>query len=286
MKYFQTVCRYGSITKAAEEMFVSQPTISFCIKELENEFGVRLFHRKHNRLQLTVEGSYFLDKVNYILQSVDALAVQMKNMGNNRNHVKVAVPAMISTFLCPKIFNEYNKLYPDVELEMLETGSLQVRKLVDASSVDLGITILDEMVEDTYNELPLVSTELVFCVSRTHHMADRKQISFKELANEHIILFKADSYQNIFIKKAFSDAGVEPNIQLYSSQLYTIKKFLGYGTAGAFLYRQVAEMDNDLACIPLENPIYQQIALIWTKNGSLYSDSENFIQFAKQLKLD
>uniref|UniRef100_UPI004025AE05 LysR family transcriptional regulator n=1 Tax=Candidatus Fimenecus sp. TaxID=3022888 RepID=UPI004025AE05 len=191
MKYFQTVCRYGSITKAAEEMFVSQPTISFCIKELENEFGVRLFHRRHNRLQLTVEGSYFLDKVNYILQSVDALAVQMKNMGNNRNHVKVAVPAMISTFLCPKIFNEYNKLYPDVELEMLETGSLQVRKLVDASSVDLGITILDEMVEDTYNELPLVSTELVFCVSRTHHMADRKQISFKELANEHIILFKA-----------------------------------------------------------------------------------------------
>lgn len=286
MKYFQTVCRYGSITKAAEEMFVSQPTISFCIKELENEFGVRLFHRRHNRLQLTVEGSYFLDKVNYILQSVDALAVQMKNMGNNRNHVKVAVPAMISTFLCPKIFNEYNKLYPDVELEMLETGSLQVRKLVDASSVDLGITILDEMVEDTYNELPLVSTELVFCVSRTHHMADRKQISFKELANEHIILFKADSYQNIFIKKAFSDAGVEPNIQLYSSQLYTIKKFLGYGTAGAFLYRQVAEMDNDLACIPLEKPIYQQIALIWTKNGSLYSDSENFIQFAKQLKLD
>lgn len=286
MKYFQTVCRYGSITKAAEEMFVSQPTISFCIKELENEFGVRLFHRRHNRLQLTVEGSYFLDKVNYILQSVDALAVQMKNMGNNRNHVKVAVPAMISTFLCPKIFNEYNKLYPDVELEMLETGSLQVRKLVDASSVDLGITILDEMVEDTYNELPLVSTELVFCVSRTHHMADRKQISFKELANEHIILFKADSYQNIFIKKAFSDAGVEPNIQLYSSQLYTIKKFLGYGTAGAFLYRQVAEMDNDLVCIPLENPIYQQITLIWTKNGSLYSDSENFIQFAKQLKLD
>ena len=286
MKYFQTVCRYGSITKAAEELFVSQPTISFCIKELENEFGVRLFHRRHNRLQLTVEGSYFLDKVNYILQSVDALAVQMKNMGNNRNHVKIAVPAMISTFLFPQIFNAYSKSYPDVELEMLETGSLQVRKLVDASSVDLGITIRDDVVDDTYNELPLVSTELVFCVSRKHPLADRKQISFKELSDEHIILFKADSYQNIFIKRAFSEAGVEPNIMLYSSQLYTIKQFLSYGNAGAFLYRQVAEMDSDIVCIPLEQPIIQDIALIWTKNGNLYSDSENFIQFAKQLKLD
>ena len=286
MKYFQTVCRYGSITKAAEELFVSQPTISFCIKELESEFGVRLFHRRHNRLQLTVEGSYFLDKVNDILQSVDALAVQMKNMGNNRNHVKIAVPAMISTFLFPQIFNAYSKNYPEVELEMLETGSLQVRKLVDASSVDLGITIRDDVVDDTYNELPLVSTELVFCVSRKHPLADRKQISFKELSDEHIILFKADSYQNIFIKRAFSEAGVEPNIMLYSSQLYTIKQFLSYGNVGAFLYRQVAEMDKDLVCIPLEQPIIQDIALIWTKNGNLYSDSENFIQFAKQLKLD
>lgn len=284
MRYFQTVCRYGSITKAAEELFVSQPTISFCLKELEDEFGVKLFHRRHNRLQLTVEGQFFLDKVNYILQSVDSLAKQMKDMGNNHNHVKIAVPAMISTFLFPQMFNAYNKLYPNVELEMLETGSLQARKLVDANSVDLGITILDNVVADSYNVMPLVSTELVFCVSKAHPLADRKRISFKELADEHIILFKADSYQNIFIKRAFSEVGVDPKILLYSSQLYTVKEFLSYGNAGAFLYRQVAEMDKDLVCIPIDQPIIQDIVLIWSKSGSLYSDSENFIQFAKQFR--
>lgn len=284
MKYFQTVCRYGSITKAAEELFVSQPTISFCIKELEDEFGVKLFHRRHNRLQLTVEGGYFLDKVNYILQSVDALSSQMKNMGNNRNHVKIAVPAMISTFLFPQIFNAYNEVYPELQLEMLETGSLQARKLVDANSVDLGITILDSAVEDSYNVVPLVKTELVFCVSKTHPLANCQKISFKQLADQQIILFKADSYQNIFIKRAFSEVGVQPNILLYSSQLYTIKEFLSYGNVGAFLYRQVAEMDDDLVCIPLEQAIFQDIVLIWTKSGSLYSDAENFIQFAKHFQ--
>ena len=284
MRYFQTVCQYGSITRAAEELFVSQPTISFCIKELEDEFGSKLFHRRHNRLQLTVEGAYFQDKINYILQSVDALATQMKDMGNNHNHVKIAVPAMISTFLFPQMFNAYKELYPDVELEMLETGSLQTRKLVDANSVDLGITILDNVVTDTYNTLPLVNTELVFCVSKDHPLAGRTKISFKELAGEHIILFKADSYQNIFIKRAFSEVGVTPNILLYSSQLYTIKKFLSYGNAGAFLYRQVAEMDKDIVCIPLDSPIIQDVVLIWAKNTNLYSDSENFIQFAKTFK--
>ncbi len=285
MRYFQTVCQYGSITRAAEELFVSQPTISFCIKELEEEFGVKLFHRRHNRLQLTVEGAYFQDKVNYILQSVDALATQMKDMGSNHNHVKIAVPAMISTFLFPQMFNSYKSLYPDVELEMLETGSLQARKLVDANSVDLGVTILDGAVEDSYNVLPLVSTELVFCVSKNHPLSSCEKVTFKELADEHIILFKADSYQNIFIKRAFSEVGVTPNILLYSSQLYTIKEFLSYGNAGAFLYRQVAEMDDDLVCIPLDTPIMQDVVLFWSKNTNLYSDSENFIQFAKQFKL-
>ena len=282
MKYFQTVCRYGSITKAAEELFVSQPTISFCLKELEDEFGVKLFHRKHNRLQLTVEGQFFLDKVNYILQSVNLLSTQMKDLGKNHNHVKIAVPAMISTFLFPQMFNAYSQLYPEVELEMVETGSLQTRKLVDANSVDLGITILDSVVSDSYNQLPLVSTELVFCVSKTHPLANRDKITFAQLADEHIILFKADSYQNTVIQRAFSEVGIEPKIQLYSSQLYTIKEFLSYGNVGAFLYRQVAEMDEDLVCIPLDKPIIQEIALIWSKSSSLYSDSENFIQFAKQ----
>ena len=286
MKYFQTVCKYGGITKAAEELFVSQPTISFCIKELEEEFGVKLFHRKHNRLQLTVEGSYFLDKVNYILQSVDTLASQMKDMGNNRNHVKLAVPAMISTFLFPQLFNSYNKAFPDVELEMVETSSLQTRKLVDAISVDLGITILDANVTESYNVLPLLSTELVFCVSKSHPLAGRTHISFSELADERIIMFKADSYQNIFINRAFSEVGVEPKVVLNSSQLYTIKQFLSYGNAGAFLYRQLAEKDQDLVCIPLDQPIIQDIVLIWAKSGNLYSDAENFIQFAKLFKYE
>lgn len=284
LKYFQTVCKYESITKAAEKLFVSQPTISFCIKELEEEFGVKLFHRKHNRLQLTVEGQFFYEKVQYILQSVDALERQMQELSSNRNHVKIAVPAMISTFLFPQMFDEYTKAFPNVQLEMLETGSLQTRKLVDTNAVDLGITILDGAVTDDYNILPLVTTELVYCVNKNHHLAKEKSVSFKQLANEKQILFKADSYQNVVIKNAFAAAGVEPNILLYSSQLYTVKQFLSYGTAGAFLYRQIAEMDDELVCIPLDEKITQQIVLIWSKGGSLFSDAENFIQFAKQFR--
>ena len=65
LRYFMTVCRYNNITKAAEELYVSQPAISSSIKDLETEFGVKLFYRQNNKLLLTDEGEYFLDKVGY-----------------------------------------------------------------------------------------------------------------------------------------------------------------------------------------------------------------------------
>ena len=114
------------------------PTISFCIKELEDEFGLKLFQRKHGRMVLTVEGQFFLKKSQIYLQATDVLEKQMRDMATNRSHVKIAVPAMISTFLFPEMFHAFEEKYPDVQLEMLETGSLQTRKLIDANAVDLA----------------------------------------------------------------------------------------------------------------------------------------------------
>ena len=92
-----TVCRYNNITKAAEELYVSQPAISSSIKDLETEFGVKLFYRQNNKLLLTDEGEYFLDKVTDILGAVDILSTQMKDLGNNLNHIKIGVPSMVGT---------------------------------------------------------------------------------------------------------------------------------------------------------------------------------------------
>ncbi|MBQ3066931.1 MAG: hypothetical protein IJD18_02775, partial [Clostridia bacterium] len=73
---------------------------------------------------------------------------------------------------------------------------------------------------------------------------------------------------------------------LYHALLKTTQDVMDYFDKLRRARRQVAEMDNDLVCIPLEQPIIQDIVLIWKKSGSLYSDSENFIQFAKHFKYE
>lgn len=282
MLYFREVCRCNNITKASKTLFVSQPAISSAIKELEHEFGVQLFHRNNNKLVLTPEGAFFYDQVQSILDSTDKLQEKMKDLGNNHNKIKIGVPPMIGIFLFPKIFNSFKSKYPKIQFEILESGSLEIRHYVMDDLVDLAIGIIDDEMTSQFHVEKIYETELVFCVSKNHHLAKHSHIAFEMLKDESIILMKTDSFQNPKIKERFSSLGITPNILLYSSQLYTIKKFLEYGNCGAFVFKEVADMDPDLIPIPFDRPIQTTIGMIWKNHSLLYSETEDFIRFVKE----
>lgn len=281
MLYFREVCRCNNITKASKNLFVSQPAISSAIKELEHEFGVQLFHRKNNKLLLTPEGEYFSQKVTSILEETEKLEEKMKDLGNNHNRIRIGVPPMIGIFMFPEIFNSFRGSHPKIQIEILESGSLEIRHYVKEDMVDLAIGILDEEMTSSFHVEKIYETELVFAVSPKHHLAKEKNISFEMLRDESIILMKADSFQNPKIKERFSAVDITPNILLYSSQMYTIKKFLEYGNCGAFVFQEIAENDPDLVSVPLKDPIKIQIGLIWKSHSLLYTETEEFIRFVQ-----
>ena len=75
LKYFQTVCKYNNITRASNELHISQPSLSNAIKDLEKEFGISLFYRFSKGLVLTEEGSLFLEETNHLLEHADLFLV-------------------------------------------------------------------------------------------------------------------------------------------------------------------------------------------------------------------
>lgn len=88
MRYFYEVCQWQNITKAAEHLHVSQPTISVAMQTLEAETGLNLFHREGRKLVVTPEGSKLLVKVNHILSQMDQLELEIQDMAHNRNHIR------------------------------------------------------------------------------------------------------------------------------------------------------------------------------------------------------
>ena len=107
MRYFYEVCQWQNITKAAEHLHVSQPTISVAMQTLEAETGLNLFHREGRKLVVTPEGSKLLVKVNHILSQMDQLELEIQDMAHNRNHIRMALPLQIGTRFLPRILGEF-----------------------------------------------------------------------------------------------------------------------------------------------------------------------------------
>jgi len=284
MRQFQAVCHYKNVTRAAAALHITQPSVSSSIKDLEAEFGINLFHRLNKRLTLTQEGEFYLEKVTSVLVQVDNLSEQMRDMGNKKNLIHIGVPPMIGTFLFPTMYDAFHTLNPCINLEILEHGSLRTRQMVKNDDLDIAIAIMDEQADPELNRLDILRTSLYYCVSPEHHMSDRAEISIKDLAEEPLILFKPDSSQNAIVNEQFARLGITPNVMLSSSQLYTIKKFMSKGRAGAFLFKEIADMEDDIVGIPLSSPIVMDICLIWKKNRFIYSDASKFIAFTKEYK--
>lgn len=97
LRYFCTASRCHSITKAAEELYVTQPTVSVAIRDLEIEFGISLFYRKGNQLILTQEGEALYEKATYILQYCTELQADYSSMARVKPPLRIGIPPMLST---------------------------------------------------------------------------------------------------------------------------------------------------------------------------------------------
>lgn len=144
LKYFQAVCEANSVTKAAEKLHISQPSISNAIKCLENELDVSLFLRDNKKLTLSQTGEFFLEKINCILNHLDQLSIDIKTFDEKRkNTIKIGISVMdINAFF--KTFLQLQKQYPRVQFQFSEGSKREVREQINEGALDYGIIVLEE----------------------------------------------------------------------------------------------------------------------------------------------
>lgn len=279
--YFCRACTHQNITKAAEELHISQPSISTSIKEMEDEFGVQLLLRNNKGFTLTQEGLYFFNRAKTLLSEAEDLKQMMCDMGNQRKRINLGIPPMIGTFLFPTMYAGFNKQFPDVFLHSREGGTQNLLKLLDESVLDFAIIPINRLSSHDYNILPLLETDTVFCVSKTNHLAKKKKVRIEEIKDEPLIMFHQGYFQNEIIKERYEHAGFTPRIVHYSSQFYTIKEFISQGIATGFMFKDIAKSVHDISGIPLDVPIHIKIGLVWKTNQHMFSDAKHFMRYAQ-----
>jgi DNA-binding transcriptional LysR family regulator len=160
---------------------------------LEQEYGVSLFHRKKKQLELTDEGRWFRQRAEFILSYVTATEEQMRICAMNKRYLRVGVAPMIGGSFFFSVYDQFAKEHPEIHIDLLEGGSLQVWQWVQDGIVDIGVQLLDFLPADAAETVKLFDTELVFCVGSSHPLADRESVNIQDLAGQKLILLKEDS---------------------------------------------------------------------------------------------
>lgn len=281
LRYFQEVCKQGSITKASEAIHISQPSVTAAIKDLESELGFQLFVRVNNRISLTVQGANFLEMTNEMVNTFDNFYNQSMELGQaHETTLKVGIPAILGTFFFERIVPEFELQNPDIHLVVYEVPTITGQQLVNDTTLDFLIGVIDE---DTSCSTKLIfDTNLIFFASRDHPLAKQKVITKEMLYDQPFIMVPKGSYHFKVISERYKDIPLKT--VLHSNQISTIRYMLTNNLAVTILYQQVFAKDKEIIRRPLAEPLTASINIFWKKNVYLTSAMKKFIQFIKTIE--
>lgn len=282
MRYFVEVCKWKNITKASMSLHVSQPTVTISMKDLEAETGLNLFIRNGKRIVITQEGKFLLSKIGTILNSVEQLNNDILDLVNTKNHIKLAIPLQVGSYLIPMILEEFSDRHPEISLEIVELGGMDSLRMVDNEEIDLAITIYEADFCGGLNYTRLFDSECCFCANIEHPLATKKQIEISDLIAEKFVMLQGGFFVNKMVYQAFENAGIKPKLTLRSAQLHTVKSLVNKNIASTFLMRETIIDDPKIVAIPFANPLKIRAGIVTKQNRQIYSDVKKLIDFMRQ----
>lgn len=280
LQYFKEVCRSGSFTKAAANLYVAQPVITNAILKLEAELNVRLLHRTNKSVTLTDEGQVFLERVNVLLEFAADIFQEMRDFDTLKGaSLRLGIPPQIGNYLFPHVFTRFSAIYPALDLVVAEESSSTIISLVEKGELEVGIVVLPEKSSTSVQSRVLFQQPIVLCVGKSHPLSGRTEVDLAELREDKFIMRKPGSLQRDIVIQQCHKHGFSPNVIFSSSQIQTIRTLVANNAGISFLMEMTVRGDQTIQPIALKEPILLNIGVVWKKEKYITKVAHAFIDF-------
>ncbi|MDD4601108.1 HTH-type transcriptional regulator GltC [bioreactor metagenome] len=287
LEYFSEVARQRSFTKAAEVLHITQPTISKMIKTLEEELGVTLISRAAKQIELTDAGQAVFSQAQHVLSAFHNLTSELSDVMNiKRGLIRIGLPPIASSSIFPRVMGEFNKVYPEINLELIEVGSKMVERGVEDGTLDIGVVCNLPNKEGIFEMFSFIKDPLMVIVHPDNPLAKQKQVDFTELKDESFVLYRNDFSLHDHIVARCIKSGFQPKVVCGSSQRDFMTEAVAAGLGIALLPQKICqELDSSrVKAIPLIEPsVYLQLAVIWKKDKYLSFAAREWLKFTSSL---
>jgi DNA-binding transcriptional LysR family regulator len=284
LQVFEAIVRLGSFTRAAEELFLTQPTVSMQIKKLSDAMGLPLFEHVGRSVQPTEAGRELYDACRRMFETLANLEMKLADLkGMKRGRLRLGV-ITTAAYFAPEILGEFSKLYPGVEVSLKVTNRDSIIGRMHDNEDDLYV-----MGQAPSNEMPVVAhpfapNPLVFIAPRNHPLVGKKNISLERVAEEPFIMREQGSGIRDATMRVFDAKDLRPKVRMELGSNEAIKHAVvgGLGISVLSLHTLVLEgVNGPVAVLDVEGfPILRHWYLVHPKGKELSLVARTFLDFA------
>lgn len=288
LQVFHAVAKHLSFTKAAEALCMTQPAVTFQVKQLEEHFGARLFDRAQGRIMLTPAGAQALEYAERILALSADMDARLKAMsGQEAGPLLIGASTTIAEYLLPRVLGEFKVRHPAVMPRLVVANSEAVQARVAERTLDVGFIEGDSHLATVAAE-PCCEDELQVICAPSHPLARLKSATAAALTEHAFVGREPGSGTREVIQNYLHKAGLPADalqLVMEASSPEALKGLVATGLGFAIISRAAVAMEvrlGVLARIPLAPPLIRQLSVVYPKERMHSRLVNHFVRFAME----
>jgi LysR family transcriptional regulator, low CO2-responsive transcriptional regulator len=280
LKVFEATARHGSFTRAAEELFLTQPTVSMQVKQLTKAIGLPLFEQVGKRLYLTDAGRELFSTCQDIFYKLDQLEMSVANLkGMKQGKLRLAVITTTKYFM-PRLLGPFCQRYPGIDVSLIVTNHEQVIERLADNQDDLYV--MSQIPENIdVKAHAFLENPLVVVAPSNHPLANERHITLKRLVEEPFIMRETGSGTRRAFQKLLDEQKLSVKVRLELGSNEAIKQAIAGGLGLSVLSRHTLLTDSsDVVVLDVEGfPIERQWYVVYLAGKQLSVVAQTFLEY-------
>ncbi len=281
LRYVVAVADAGGISAAARQLHIAQPSVSAAVAQLERDFGIQLFIRRHARgIAVSPAGADFLVEARRLLEHAEELAANAADLGQSRRGpLALGCFSTLGPVYLPRLLESFARAEPAIEVHFQEAAIDELQERLIGGRCDLALLYeIDLSDQLTWTRLTELTSYVLLAAD--HPLAKKRKVPVEALAKLPLVLLDQPHSRGYFLS-IFMAAGLEPAIRHRTTNVETIRGLVANGDCFSLLtlpvYSKTAYDGRGLVARPLAQPIPPlRIVLAWPKGARLTARAEAF----------
>lgn len=281
LRYFVKLAQIKHYTKAAEQLCITQPSLSHAISQLEKELGVMLFVKGPRGTELTDFGRQFFASVNSALNILDNGIETIRHGAKGNGLIRIGCLRTLGTYYVPKVVAQFKKAYPDRDLQFTFSTGLSRDLLAGLGDDTYDVVFASRPLNTTqFDTTAVAKQDLVLIVPKDHPLADKYVIDLRDTLSYPYIFFDTTSGLRPIIARMFADIKASPQIAYEVSEDQVIAGLVAQNFGIAVVPYMAMLLQLGVKILPIAYPSYERkFYMIFNKNHYLPPVVEDFKRF-------